>query len=151
MEPGRCEVKNLLNFLAWVVCGAMAFGGCSTALDKARIATTAAADLGLSSARFVADYNDACEGAALKLAQANKPAEAKSAAEKCRATYEKLDQAVKTYGAAVASTRAGVELAATMKKLDIGLVLRELLSAGRALKAALEAFGIAIPGLGGLL
>jgi flavin-dependent dehydrogenase len=143
MEPGRCEVKNLLNFLAWVVCGAMAFGGCSTALDKARIATTAAADLGLSSARFVADYNDACEGAALKLA--------KSAAEKCRATYEKLDQAVKTYGAAVASTRAGVELAATMKKLDIGLVLRELLSAGRALKAALEAFGIAIPGFGGLL
>lgn len=124
---------------------------CNGALDKARIATTAAADLGLSSAKFVSDWNDQCEAGAVKLAQDNHVVEAKATAAKCRATYEKLDQAVKTYGAAVASTRAGVELAATMKKLDVGLVLRELLSAGKALKAALDAFGIAIPGIGGLL
>jgi transposase len=133
-----------------LVFGVVLLSSCSSALDKARIATTAAADLGLSSAKFVADWNDACEGSAKKLAEANQVVESRAKRDECRATYDKLDKAVKTYGAAVAGTRAGVELAHTMKKLDLGVVLRELLSAGKALKGALAAFGIDVP-TGGLL
>jgi hypothetical protein len=126
------------------------WSGCSSALDKARIATTAASDLGLSTAKFVADWNVACEGEAKRLFEADKIREGDSKRAECRATYAKLDQAVKTYGAAVSGTRAGLELAATMKKLDLGVVLRELLQAGKALKGALAAFGIEVP-TGGLL
>lgn len=136
--------------LACCLGAVMLWAGCAGALDKARIATTAAGDLGLSTAKFVADWNDACESDAKKLAEADRVIESRAARDKCRATYAKLDQAVKTYGFAVQGTRAGLELAATMKKLDLGIVLRELLNAGKALKAALAAFGVAVP-TGGLL
>lgn len=121
--------------------------GCGTALDKARIATTAASDLGLSTARFVADLNEQKEYAIVSQLEIDgDAAKARAARTAWRKTYDHLDQAVKTYGAAVSSVRAGVELAASSKKLDLGKVLAELLKVGQALKAALSTFGVELPG-----
>ncbi len=141
-------MRRIKTFMAWCLCAAaLAMVGCGTALDKARIATTAAADLGLTTAKFVAQLNEQKEAAIIAQLEADHDvAKSRFTRDSWRNTYDKLDQAVKTYGVAVAGVRAGVELAAASKKLDLSKVLAELLKVGMALKGALLAFGVQIPG-----
>ncbi len=136
------------TFAAWCICAlALALVGCGTALDKARMATTAAADLGLSTGKFVAQLNEQKEGEIVARLEADHDVvRSRAERDRWRNVYDKLDQAVKIYGAAVSGVRAGIEVAASSKKLDLSKVLAELLRVGQALKAALGAFGVDMPG-----
>lgn len=131
---------------AWILLAHSGIG-CTNALDKARIATTAAADVGTATARFVGDYSEQCEAAATKLATVEHDVpRAREASAKCKHDFEIMDKAVRTYAVGVSGVRAGIELSTVTKKFDLGVVLRELLQLGRALKGALEAYGVQMPG-----
>jgi hypothetical protein len=128
----------------------LTIAGCGTSdIVKAQQATTAAAQLGLSTGKLVATLNEQREAAIAKHAATDVEA-AKAERDKWRASYDGAEKAVKVYGAAIAGMRAAVEVAATSGRLDLGRVLAEIVKAGQLLKGALASFGIEMPG-GGLL
>jgi hypothetical protein len=144
-KVGLGLVALLLLALAGV-----AMSGCALSkADKARLTATTLADVGLAAGKLVATINEQHE-AELQALVVEDLAKAKAERVRWRGTYDHLDQAVKVYGVGVTGLRAGVELAAATGKLDLAKVLAEAAKLIAALKAALGAFGIELPG-GGLL
>jgi hypothetical protein len=127
--------------------GMIASSCAHTPIDKARIATTAASDVGTAAAPIIATWTEQCEASAKKLATVeHKPAEARLASERCKAAFDAMDKAITTYNAGVKALQAGVELAIIQQKFDLGSVLRALLQLGLALKQTLDVYGVQIPG-----
>ena len=143
MRPVRYAV-------AWLICAAaLAMVGCAAPIVRARQAVTAAAALGTQAGNLFVAVDDQQQQAIARQLQIdhNVPA-AEKARDEWRAKQGTAMKALKVYNATVASLGAFAEIRQPFEKTDLGKLLDGLAKAYGALKDALGAFGVAIPGVG---
>ncbi len=133
---------------AWLVCWlALALVGCAPAVVRARQAVTAAATLGTNAGElFVAIDLAEQQAIAQQLAKDHDIPKAERSRDEWRAKQTVAVKALKTYNTAVSSLGALAEISVAGGKFDIGQLLGGLARAYGALKDALDAYGVKLPG-----
>lgn len=126
--------------------------GCAhSPTDKARQYGTGLADGGLAAGKFLASLNEQKEAEIMSQLEIDgDAAKARHAREAWRRIYDGCDKALKVFGAGVSGLRASIELAAAGKTLNLAKVMAEGLKLWTDLQAALNSFGVKVPGLGGV-
>lgn len=141
-------MKRLEYVAKWAVCWlALALAGCAAPIVHARQAVTAASALGTQAGNLFVAVDDQQQQAIARQLQVDRDvAKAEASRDAWRAKQATAVRALKVYNATVSSLGAFAEIRTPFQKTDLGKLLDGLAKAYGALKDALAAFGVAMPG-----